>query len=194
MGQIMGFLSSLASIYMMILFVRIILSWFSWVGRGRLHEILARVTDPYLNIFRRLPLRIGFLDLSPIVALAVLSLFVRLFATMAMHQTISIGIILSMVVQMLWGMVSFLIIFLIIVFALRMVAYFARFNIYNPFWRIVDTVYQLIAYRINRTIFKNRIVPFVHSCLFSIACLFVMYFGLRFLLGVASIALLNLPI
>ena len=35
-------------------------------------DFLRDVTEPYLRIFRRLPLRIGPLDLSPIVAIFVL--------------------------------------------------------------------------------------------------------------------------
>ena len=35
-------------------------------------DFLRDVTEPYLRIFRRLPLRIGPLDLSPIVAILVL--------------------------------------------------------------------------------------------------------------------------
>jgi len=193
MPQLLGFLSSVISIYMMIVFLRIILTWFSWMGRSRLHDVLAKVTDPYLNWFRRFPLRIGFIDLSPIVALAVLSFVNRLFMTFAHHQAISLGIILMMIVQMAWGVVSFILGFLIIVFVLRLVAYLARFNMYNPFWRIVDAIYQPVSYKVNRTLFKNRIMPFTSSCLISVACLGVIFLVLRFLVLLLSGALAGLP-
>ena len=194
MPQLLGFLSSVIGIYMMIVFARIILSWFSWMGGGRLQEILAKLTDPYLNWFRRFPLRIGFLDLSPILALAVLSFVNRLFLTFAQHQTISLGIVLMMIVQMAWGVVSFILGFLIIIIALRLVAYLARFNMYNPFWRIVGAIHQPVAYKINRILFKDRIVAFTSSCLISVACLAGIFLVLRFLVIVLSGALAGLPI
>jgi len=194
MPQLFGFLGSVISIYMMIVFLRIILTWFSWMGRSRLHDVLAKVTDPYLNWFRRFPLRIGFIDLSPIVALAVLSFVNRLFMTFAQHQAISIGIILMMIVQMAWGVVSFILIFLIIIFGLRIAAYLARFNMHNPFWRIVEAIYQPVSYKINRMLFKNRIMSFTNSCLISIACLGIVFLGLRFIVLLLSNALAGLPI
>jgi len=191
----MSLLSSLVSIYMMALLCRIILTWFSWMrGGGRFQNFLAKITDPYLNWFRRFPLRIGFLDLTPILALAVLSLVSRLFADLARHGAISIGIILSMIVQTIWGIASFLLGFLIVVFALRLVAHLARFNMYNPFWRIVDTLYQLASYQINRILFKNRIVKFIHSIIISIAALAILYAALSFFVVFASRMLAELPL
>ena len=194
MPQLLGFLSSVISIYMMIVFARIILSWFSWMGGGRLQEILAKITDPYLNWFRRFPLRIGFVDMSPIVALAVLSFVHRLFLTFAHHQTISLGIILMMIVQMAWGIVSFILGFLIIIIVLRLIAYLARFNMHNPFWRIVGAIHQPVSYKINRILFKDRIVSFTSSCVISAACLGGIFLVLRFLVILLSNALANLPI
>ena len=41
-------------------------------------DFLRDVSEPYLRIFRRLPLRIGALDLSPIVAIFVLQIVGRI--------------------------------------------------------------------------------------------------------------------
>jgi YggT family protein len=195
MAQLMGFLSSLVSIYMMIVFFRIILTWFSWIGRGSLQNILATITDPYLNWFRRFPiLRVGFLDLSPIAALAVLSLLNRIFSTLALHGTISIGIVLSMILQMLWGAVSFLIGFLIIVFILRLIAHLTRVNTYSQFWRIVDAIFQPVSYRINRILFKDRIVNFISSVIISVVGLVGIYLVLRVFVIFVSGVLARLPI
>jgi len=179
---------------MMIVFARIMLSWFSWMRGGTLQVFLSRVTDPYLNWFRRFPLRVGFLDLSPVVALAVLSLVNGILSTIAVHQSFSIGILLALVLQMAWGAVSFLLLFLIIVFALRLVATLARLNAYNPLWRIVDAIFQPVSYKINRIFFKNRIFNFTSSTIISIAIMGFVYLGLRFLVILASAALVRLPL
>ena len=194
MSGIMSFLSTLVTIFTFMVFFRIILTWFSWMRGSRLQEILARFTDPYLNWFRRFPLRAGFLDLSPIIALAFLSLVNRLLITLAHHGTISLGIILSMLLQMVWTIISFLLVLLIIIFVLRFIAYLARFNIYSPFWRIVDAIYHPVSYKINHLIFRNRFMPFVNSCILSILIMALVFLTLRFAVFIASAALANLPI
>ena len=78
--NIADFLSALITVYALIIFAWIIVSWiFSFGVRipysrpvNAVLDFLRDVTNPYLRIFRRLGLRIGPLDLSPIVALIVL--------------------------------------------------------------------------------------------------------------------------
>jgi YggT family protein len=55
-------------VYTMMLFVRIIGSWFPDFSQSRFMQFVAFYTDPYLNIFRRIIPPLGMLDLSPIVA------------------------------------------------------------------------------------------------------------------------------
>ncbi len=71
---------SLCDAYSMVIFVYVLLSWFP-TDRGILADInnvLARVCDPYLNLFKRIIPPMGMLDVSPIVALLVLQFGVRL--------------------------------------------------------------------------------------------------------------------
>ena len=78
--QIADFLSALFTVYTLIIFASIIVSWvFSFGVRvpysrplNAVLDFLRDVSEPYLRLFRRLPLRIGPLDLSPIVAILVL--------------------------------------------------------------------------------------------------------------------------
>ena len=195
MAQLMRVLSSLVNIYMMIIFIRIILTWFTGVGYGGVQNILARITDPYLNWFRRFPiLRIGFLDLSPIVALGVLSLVNGIFNTLARYGTITIGIILAMILQALWGAVSFFLGFLIIILALRLIAHLAGQGTYNPFWRIIDAISRPILFRINSFFFRNRIANFGASVILSMVSLGIVYIVLMFLFSFVSRALVRLPL
>lgn len=55
--------------YTLLLFVRIVVSWFPSWHYHHLVRFVAFYTDPYLNLFRRLlPPLGGVLDLSPILA------------------------------------------------------------------------------------------------------------------------------
>jgi YggT family protein len=78
--QIAEFLGALINVYTLLVIAWIIVSFvFSFGVRvpysrplTAVIDFLRDVTEPYLRIFRRLPLRFGPLDLSPIVALFVL--------------------------------------------------------------------------------------------------------------------------
>ena len=76
---------SLSDAYSMIIFVYVMLSWFP-TDRGILADInnvLARIGDPYLNLFKRLiPPIGGMVDVTPIVALLVLQFGVRLLVNL----------------------------------------------------------------------------------------------------------------
>ena len=61
--------SALLSIYLAMIFVRLLLTWFpniDWMQK--IVGYLSPVTDPYLNLFRFVP-PIGSIDLSPIIAI-----------------------------------------------------------------------------------------------------------------------------
>lgn len=61
-------------LYIILITIRIFMSWIS-LPYNKFTHYLAEITDPVLNFFKRLiPLRIGFLDLSPLIPLLLLSL------------------------------------------------------------------------------------------------------------------------
>lgn len=74
------FFSSLALLVDMIfnvvyflLVIRILLSWFGVNPYNELVQILFKITEPILAPFRKLPLRLGMIDFSPILAFIVLT-------------------------------------------------------------------------------------------------------------------------
>jgi YggT family protein len=156
---------------------------------------LGRITDPYLNAFRRFTfLRIGHVDLSPIAALTVLSLLNQVFAILARHKTIKLGIILSIALQLIWSAASFLLGFGTIILILRLIAYLTNRDVYSGFWRIIDTISQPLLYRINRIFFGKRIIKYLNSLLFSIAALAGTGLVLSLLIRFVSSLLTKLPI
>ncbi|MEA2365377.1 MAG: YggT family protein [Thermoleophilaceae bacterium] len=81
-GDVADYVNTLAIVYVILIFVRILMSWIPRMPYNRylsaFLQFVTDVTDPYLNLFRRfLPMvRIGpgALDLSPMVATIVLIL------------------------------------------------------------------------------------------------------------------------
>jgi len=63
-------LSIVLNIYMWLIVIRAIASWFSMDPYNPLYQFLIRITEPVLGYIRRiLPMRTGMVDFSPIVAI-----------------------------------------------------------------------------------------------------------------------------
>ncbi|MEI6427493.1 MAG: YggT family protein [Pseudanabaena sp. ELA607] len=73
------------SIYLLILFVRVLLTWFPGIDWSRQpFEFLSQITDPYLNLFRSLLPPMGGIDFSAMLAFIVLSLAQKLLERFAL--------------------------------------------------------------------------------------------------------------
>ena len=78
--DVAGYVLTLTYVYFALIFIRILISWIPRMPYNRWLDVVLTfvrdVTDPYLNLFRRLvpPVRMGAgaLDLSPIIATFVL--------------------------------------------------------------------------------------------------------------------------
>ena len=176
MSTIFGFLAMAVSIYSILILIRIIISWFGHSVSGKPVDLLCSVTDPYLNWWRRtLNLRIGFLDFSAVAGIVVLSLLQNILYTISRTGGITIGNIFAILLLGVWNIVSFILVFFIIILILRMIAYLTNSNIYSPFWNIVDSVSQPVLYRFNRIFFGSRIGNYLKGIILSILMLVVIW-------------------
>jgi YggT family protein len=74
--RVIGFIiSGLISIYILFIVIRIIFSWGMLSYRNRVMRFLVDVTEPLLGPLRRMIPRLGWLDISPLVAILILMLF-----------------------------------------------------------------------------------------------------------------------
>lgn len=88
--DVADYVSAIFLVYFILIFIRILLSWiprmpyYPWLRTTV--DFVHQVVDPYLNIFRRLlpPLGVGGmgLDLSPILAIVVLSIVWRVVVSL----------------------------------------------------------------------------------------------------------------
>jgi YggT family protein len=195
MQMIFGFMATLLGFYSMLIIIRIILTWFSGANYGRPLQLLAQITDPYLNWWRqRFRLQAGILDLTPLAAMAALSVVQTVFAAIARQGRISPAIIIIVCLNALWSVVSFILGFCILVLALRLFAYFINANMFSHFWQIVDAISRSMLYSINSIIFRKRIVSFFTGIISAIAVLIVAMAAGRFivmqLIGILSRSIL----
>ena len=70
-------ISNLFDLYSIALIVYALLSWFPGAYQTKFGEFLARIVEPYLKLFRRLPLQFAGLDFTVWVAILALNLLNR---------------------------------------------------------------------------------------------------------------------
>lgn len=157
MIQVFRVANAIVSVYMILIFVRIIMSWFSSPTWGAPIQALHRITEPYLSLFRRIPyLRTERLDFSPIAAIIVLSVFSRILNRLAYYGELTVGIILAIVVSSLWSAASFLLIFLIILASIRFFALASKVSSENPIWNTIDIILNPFLQFVQKKIFVDR--------------------------------------
>ncbi|HEY9794264.1 MAG TPA: YggT family protein [Leptolyngbyaceae cyanobacterium] len=77
-------LATSLNIYLLLIFVRILLTWFPTVEwMNQVASGLSPITDPYLNVFRSFIPPIGGLDLSPFLAIFVLQFVAQILGSLA---------------------------------------------------------------------------------------------------------------
>jgi len=150
-------LASVVSIYMLLIFVRILLTWFSGINFGKPYELLSSITDPYLHYFRRFRfLQAGALDFSPVAGLLLLVVVLNMLNTLSIYGKITLGIVLAIILRAVWSAASFLLTLFIILIVIRFVASLVRANTVHPFIRTVDYIITPLLNWIHKTLFKDR--------------------------------------
>jgi YggT family protein len=200
MRLIINILASAVSLYSILIFVRIIISWFVRTEFDRTEdskpvEILSRITDPYLDWWRKtLNLRLGFLDISPLAGIAALSVLRSILYAISRYEKISIGSVLALILLSTWSIVSFILGFCIIVLILRIFAFVTNRDIYTPFWRLVESITQPLLYKTNRLIFGDKIESYLKGIIISTLILIAIWIAGGFITPLLANLLFKLPL
>ena len=195
MNTLFGFLAALAGVYSILIFIRIIISWFGSFDQNKPVEILYRVTDPYLNWWRKnLPIRIGVIDFSVVAAIVFLAVIQRILISISASGGITLGSVLAIVLLSVWNIVSFILGFCLVIIILRLIAYLTNRDIYSPFWQVVDSISRPVLYRLNRIIFGNRIAGFLKGIIMSSILLVMVWIGGNLAASMLANFLYKLPI
>ncbi|MDU5335662.1 YggT family protein [Enterococcus sp.] len=67
------YLNRLVYLYSILLVVYALMSWFPGAYQSKFGQILGRICEPFLDLFRRLPLQFGGLDFSVMAAILALN-------------------------------------------------------------------------------------------------------------------------
>jgi len=195
MRFILNILAAAAGIYSVLILIRIILTWFGNFVSGKPVDILKRITDPYLDWWRKnLKLQVGNLDFSVIAAIVFLSLIQYILFTLSVSDGMSLGHILAVTLLSIWRIISFIIIFFMVVIILRLIAYLTSRNVYSPFWGAVDSISQPVMYKMNRFIYGKKIGGYLQGIIITLIIFAVLLVGGRFLMNYLASLLVKLPV
>ena len=120
----MQVLSALIMVYILLITIRVILSWIpsGSAGTQKLNQLLHKITDPYMNKFRGIGwLRAGMMDFSPVLGLVILSFALYITQRLSSGSFPSIGELLIWIINMAWGIVAFLVTILAIAMIVRLI-------------------------------------------------------------------------
>lgn len=184
---ILKIISAFLSLYSLLCLLRIIITWIPNYSYSKPADILAQICDPYMNLFRGIKwLRFGSFDFSPALALCILGAGSQLFSSLANGGYINLQMILAMILGIFFSILSSLIFFLIILFAIRLILIMINRDSYNTSGFManqIDSSISSIVYRIARTFAIGRRITYKAALIISIIALLFLQFALRILLA-----------
>lgn len=184
---ILRIISAFLSLYSLLCLLRIIITWIPNYSYSKPADILAQICDPYMNLFRGIKwLRFGSFDFSPALALCILGAGSQLFSSLANGGYINLQMILAMILGIFFSILSSLIFFLIILFAIRLILIMINRDSYNTSGFManqIDSSISSIVYRIARTFAIGRRITYKAALIISIIALLFLQFALRILLA-----------
>ncbi|TVQ27059.1 MAG: YggT family protein [Spirochaetaceae bacterium] len=195
MSSILTLISSLISLYTLIIVFRIMLTWFPGQNYGRGEMILRSATDPYLNMFRRARwMRVGYVDFSPIVALATLSITASVLTQIALAGSVTLGFILALIVSRLGYTLRFLVILLTVLTGVRAAAIAFGASSGHRVWVTMDQLLQPLSWKISRRVLPRSELTYRQGLMIVTACGVVTAVLLTLLVNVLIRALISLPV
>ncbi len=153
--NITDLLSGTISIYMLLIIIRIVMTWFSTQYANDPRNFIARLCDPYLNYFRKFNLRLGNVDFSPIIAITVLVIASNILNQIGTYGKVTVGIVLGVIISSVWYAFSSLLTFFIIFVIIRLIMLLVSTNTFSPFASGLDSILAPIASKAAGYFVKN---------------------------------------
>jgi uncharacterized protein YggT (Ycf19 family) len=138
--------SWLVTAYTFLIIFRILAEWFVGAGQGRVWGVLKAVTAPPLAAFRWMKfLRRGEVDFTPLPAIISLQLISFLFQYLAAARIISAASVVAAVLLALWRILFSLLLFFLLLTAVRLAGLFFAKQPSSAFFRMVDVIISPLA-------------------------------------------------
>ncbi|MCM2674807.1 YggT family protein [Alkalicoccobacillus plakortidis] len=72
MAIVINLVQNVIMIYTLLIFAWVLMSWFPNARESGIGQMIGRIVEPYIDLFRQFIPRLGMIDLSPLVALLVM--------------------------------------------------------------------------------------------------------------------------
>lgn len=165
------------SLYSTLCFFRIILTWFPSLNYSAIGKFLSSICDPYLNLFSRLPLRIGMFDFTAMIAIGILYVISSILGNISASGYISLSMILANLLSIVWSIASSIATVIMIIFIVRyLVSIFSRTsNQYDSPWQRFDDAIRNMVFKICNFFTGGRSISYKTALLIdSIAMLAIL--------------------
>jgi len=140
---VLTIINALLLIYLFLLSLRVILSWFSAPAYGRAWDLLGRITDPYLDLFRRMKfLKKGLFDFTPVAAVLVLVVVMDVVSQLLYSGRVTLGFFLASLLSAVWSGARFLVLLFLVVGIIRMLPVFFHGIPGATIWKVADLILQ----------------------------------------------------
>lgn len=181
-------LAGFISIYSLMCVARIVLTWIPGACETGIGRFLVSVCDPYLRFFGMPWLRFGVLDLSPLLALSVLSMAAFIFQNLGAGARITFSVILILVIKISWSIFSSILLFLILILAIRFVVFLSGADRSSSLWAQIDTSLNPLVYSMTRFFSGGRPVAYKNALILSIILTLLLRIGGHFIVaGIARV-------
>lgn len=165
------------SLYSTLCFFRIILTWIPSLNYSAIGKFLSSICDPYLNLFSRLPLRIGMFDFTAMIAIGILYVISSILGNISASGYISLSMILANLLSIVWSIASSIATVIMIIFIVRyLVSIFSRTsNQYDSPWQRFDDAIRNMVFKICNFFTGGRSISYKTALLIdSIAMLVIL--------------------
>ena len=189
---IASILASLLSFYSLLIWLRIVLTWIRVPGQTQENPLayyLGKIVDPYLSWFKGISsLRRSRFDLTPLVALAALSVVQSMLRLYGSYGSLTVGMIFALVLQTLWSyLVSPIFWFVIIMLGIRLVFCYRRSPQSIGYITMLDSMIGGVLNWVQNLIYPKKAINDRQLVITSLIFFIALYIGtslvLRFLIG-----------
>lgn len=189
---IASILASLLSFYSLLIWLRIVLTWIKVPGQTQENPLayyLGKIVDPYLSWFKGISsLRRSRFDLTPLVALAALSVVQSMLRLYGSYGSLTVGMVFALVLQTLWSyLVSPIFWFVIIMLGIRLVFCYRRSPQSIGYITMLDSMVGGVLNWVQNLIYPKKAINDRQLVITSLIFFIALYIGtslvLRFLIG-----------
>ena len=172
--KLLEVLAFIFSLYTMLIVVDIILKWIYTGPKGRGTRMISQLTDPFLNFFRRFRIsRIGYIDISPLLAVLTLSIINQILGRIREMGSITFWAVIAIIISSIWNVIMTLLLAVLVVAVVRYLFLMLTTNKMNSFANACDAFFIPLASRIATFFIKNASSSYQLNLIISIIVLAV---------------------